>query len=177
MRCIQWLKFLAWEEFDEEIWGEGLRPAYIENSIKFTPQFLVTLNSKLMIKTVSAQKKKIKPTFSYLFSSMLILLVFSLFFSYACLQFYSCLWKIIDIKIFVLVFPPRCLYLFFHIRRWGWRLGIEFLPLNWKSRHVSNLFPFSYCELMEISFHTLLPIYMKSPAIYIMTILIVKYIP
>ena len=38
-------------------------------------------------------------------------------------------------------------------------LGIEFLPLNWKSRHVSNLFPFSYCELMEISFHTLSPIY------------------
>ena len=54
MCSIQWLKFLAWEEFDEEIWGEGLRPAYIENSIKFTPQFLVTLNSKLMIKTVSS---------------------------------------------------------------------------------------------------------------------------
>ena len=34
---IQWLKFLAWEEFDEEIWGERLRPAYIENSIKFIP--------------------------------------------------------------------------------------------------------------------------------------------
>ena len=47
---IQWLKFLAWEEFDEEIWGEGLRPAYIENSIIFTPQFLKTLNLKLVIK-------------------------------------------------------------------------------------------------------------------------------
>ena len=173
---IPWL-FLAWEEFDEEIWGEGLRPAYIENSIKFTPQFYVTLNLKCMINTVSVQIEKIKPAFSYFFTGfradLACLFPFLLQFVFAI---QSCFINTYLIML-LLVFSPRCLYLFFHIWRWGWRLGIEFLPLNWKSRHVSNLFPFSYCELMEISFHTLLPIYMKSPAIYIMTILIVKYIP
>ena len=126
---IQWLKFLAWEEFDEEIWGEGLRPAYIENSIKFTPEFLVTLNSKLMIKTVSS---------SFRVCNLIM-------FINTCLI------------IFALLFPPMFVFVFPHSKMG--RLGIEFLPLNWKSRHVSNLFPFSYCELMEISFHTLSPIY------------------
>ena len=88
---MRWLKFLAWEEFDEEIWGEGLRPNYIENSIKFTPQVLVTLNSKLTIKTVS----------SFISVCNLIMFINTYFI------------------MFLLVFSPRCLYLFFHIRRLG----------------------------------------------------------
>ena len=112
-----------------------------------------------MIKTVSVQIEKIKPAFSYFFTGfradLACLFPFLLQFVFAI---QSCFINTYLIML-LLVFSPRCLYLFFHIWRWGWRLGIEFLPLNWKSRHVSNLFPFSYCELMEISFHTLSPIY------------------
>ena len=90
---------------------------------------LVTLNSKLMIKTVSS---------SFRVCNLIMFINTYLI-------------------MFLLVFPPMFVFVFPHSKMG--RLGIEFLPLNWKSRHVSNLFPFSYCELMEISFHTLSPIY------------------
>ena len=147
---IQWLKFLAWEEFDEEIWGEGLRPAYIENSIIFTPQFLKTLNLELVIKHLVQ-------------GSWLILLAFFLFvhlFVFAILFLFINTYLIMGL----LVFPPMLVFVFPHSKMGmeAW-YRVSTVELEVKARFQpfpflllwtdGNFFPHSFTNLYEKSGH------------------------